>query len=413
MHPTSDPFDGAARQASGADHTRFSATSLGLGAALMYFFDPDRGRRRRALLRDQLSHAARLAREAPRVTGRDLAGRSTGLWAELRGRVLSRAPSDEVLGERIRARLGRVVSHPHAIAVGVSDGRVWLGGPLLAQEMDRLLACVRSVPGVRAIENRLEIHAEAGNVPALQGGVPRRGYRFELLQDNWSPSARLISGGLGAALAVCGMRSGGVLGLASSLAGGALLLRAASNRDLKSLFGVGAQRRAIEVEKTIHIEAPPAEVFSFWSNYRNFPRFMSRVRELKQLDERRSHWVVAGPAGIPVSWTAEVTRLVPERLIEWRADGESAVRHWGAVHFEADRGGTRIQVQLHYIPPAGLIGHALAALVGADPKSDLDADLLRMKSMIETGRTPHDAAAGREALQAEPPPQATPVAPVF
>ena len=55
-------------------------------------------------------------------------------------------------------------------------------------------------------------------------------------------------------------------------------------------------------------------------------------------------------------------------------------------------GGTRVRVHLSYVPPGGAIGHAIAALLGADPKSEMDADLLRMKTMIETGHPPHDAA---------------------
>jgi uncharacterized membrane protein len=63
------------------------------------------------------------------------------------------------------------------------------------------------------------------------------------------------------------------------------------------------------------------------------------------------------------------------------------------VHFaENGDGGTRVSVALSYLPPAGAFGHAVAAVFGADPESEMDADLLRMKSMIETGHPPHDAA---------------------
>jgi uncharacterized membrane protein len=69
------------------------------------------------------------------------------------------------------------------------------------------------------------------------------------------------------------------------------------------------------------------------------------------------------------------------------------VRHEGAVRFVGTTdGGTRLSVELCYIPPAGAFGHAVATMFGADPKSEMDADLLRMKSMIETGHPPHDAA---------------------
>jgi uncharacterized membrane protein len=116
------------------------------------------------------------------------------------------------------------------------------------------------------------------------------------------------------------------------------------------------------------------------------------VRDVQETGDGRSRWVVAGPAGVPVQWTAEVTRIAPRSLIAWRATEDSVVRHEGSVRFDAEAGATRIMVELRYTPPAGAFGHAVAVLFGADPKSELDADLMRMKAMIETGRAAHDAA---------------------
>jgi uncharacterized membrane protein len=80
-------------------------------------------------------------------------------------------------------------------------------------------------------------------------------------------------------------------------------------------------------------------------------------------------------------------------LIEWRSTPDSEVKHAGEVRFApTDDGATRINICMCYQPPAGALGHAVAAIFGADPKSEMDADLMRMKSMIETGRAPHDAA---------------------
>jgi uncharacterized membrane protein len=176
-----------------------------------------------------------------------------------------------------------------------------------------------------------------------------------------------------------------------SVSGGALLARAVTNLDLPSLVGLG--RRGIVVQKTIGVAAPVETVFAFWTNFQNFPRFMSRVRDIRRIAENRSAWTVAGPGGVPVQWIAEVIRTVPNRLIEWRSASESYLRHNGVVRFEADgAGGTRVNVRLGYVPPAGAFGHAVARLFGADPKSEVDADLMRMKTLIETGHAPHDAA---------------------
>jgi uncharacterized membrane protein len=285
----------------------------------------------------------------------------------------------------VRAVLGRYVSHPHAIEVSASGGDVALSGPILAHEVPQLLKAVKAVPGVGRVANQLAAHKESGNISSLQGGLPRRGQQWELLQDNWSPAARLVTGTLGLAL----LLRGGVIG---RVGGAALLARAITNLDFATLVGMGEPEDGIEVHKTICVAAPVEQVFAFWSDYQNFPRFMSNVREVR-VTEDRSHWVVNGPAGMPVEWTSELVRSEPNSLIEWRSIPGSAVKQEGCVRFQGtDDGGTRVSVELCYLPPAGAFGHAVATIFGADPKSEMDADLLRMKSMIETGRPPHDAA---------------------
>ena len=155
---------------------------------------------------------------------------------------------------------------------------------------------------------------------------------------------------------------------------------------------MGEPEDGIEVQKTIRVNASVDQVFAFWSDYENFPHFMSKVRDV-HVAGNRSHWVVRGPAGVDVEWTSEVVCMEPNALIAWRSTPDSEVKHEGEVHFEpTEDGGTRVTVRLSYLPPAGAFGHAVASLLGADPKSEMDADLMRLKSLIETGRVPHDAA---------------------
>lgn len=368
-----------------------------LGALAMYFFDPHVGRRRRARTRDQAAHAARVLGQAGRVTARDTVHRAQGMMASTKrlfqgdGEV-----SDGALVGRVRSVLGRWVSHPHGVEVSAEGGHVTLSGPILAHETRDLLGAIRRVPGVRAVGDQLTVYETAEHISSLQGGVPRHGGRFEFLQHNWSPAARLAAGAAGSVLLALGAGKRGVVGSAFAVAGGSLLARAATNYDLRSLLGMGP--RGITVQKVINVGAPPQRVFDFWTDYQNFPRFMSKVRDVQPMSDRRSHWVVAGPAGVPVQWTAEVTRVIADRLIEWRSTANSDVRHEGSVRFEPIGGGdgtngaTRVHVRLTYVPPAGAFGHAVAAVFGADPKSEMDADLLRMKTVIEGGRPPHDAA---------------------
>ena len=362
-----------------------------LGALAMYFLDPDAGRRRRARTRDGMRHAVKVANEAGKVTVRDTAQRAQGLIASTRQLFSHEEVPDGRLAERVRAALGRVVSHPHAIEAFVDRGHVDLAGPILAQEVRPLLRAVRHVPGVRGVSDHLAVYAEAGHVSALQGGVPRQGGRFEFLQDHWSPAARLLAGGLGAGLLLKSLAARGLRGAVLGAAGAGLLARAVSNRHLSSVFGLSGP--GITVQKIINVNAPVEDVFAFWTDYQNFPRFMAHVKDVQPVAEGRSRWVVAGPAGVPVHWTADLTRVISHEVIEWCASADSEVKHEGSVQFEPNgSGGTRLTVRMSYVPPAGAFGHAVAVMFGADPKSEMDADLMRMKTMIETGRAPHDAA---------------------
>jgi len=180
-----------------------------LGAGIMYLVDPDGGRRRRALLRDQLVSAGHKTSDAVGATSRDVTNRARGVVAELRGRLRREHVGDDVLRERVRARVGSVVGHAGALETHVSDGRVTLRGPVLSEEVERLLRRVRGVRGVEEVLSELEVHESPGTVPALQGR-PRpiqAGEVFDLLPTRWLPASRLM-GVAGAAVAMAGLAIG-------------------------------------------------------------------------------------------------------------------------------------------------------------------------------------------------------------
>ncbi|MGH8503755.1 MAG: SRPBCC family protein [Gammaproteobacteria bacterium] len=363
-------------------------TGVALGAAAMYIFDPDKGRRRRALLRDQLVSGAIHLDDAVEVIARDFANRAQGLLAQARAMVKREPISDEVLVPRVRAKLGRIVSHPSAIDVKADQGRVSLSGRVLRHEHQHLLKGLRSVRGVTSVEDSLEVHASAEGVSALQGGRTRNGDRFELLQENWAPAARALVGAAGGALVLHALRSRNPLGLLTGSAGSALLLRSVLNRPMKQMVG----RRAIDIRKTLNVNVPIEKVFDTLTHYENFPRFMSNVREVTMHEDGSSHWKVAGPAGQSVEWDAVTTELIPREIVAWKTKLGSPVEHSGSIRLEAVDHGTRLEVKMSYNPPGGAIGHRIAALFGADPKTELDADLLRMKTFLETGHAARDAA---------------------
>jgi hypothetical protein len=228
------------RRAAGPPPALAVLAGAGLGAGLMYFLDPQQGRRRRALVRDQFVHALHEIDDAVGVLSRDLGNRSRGAWSGLRslpGRLTGEAVPDDVLLGRVRAKLGRYVSHPRSIEVDVSGGRISLTGPTLAHEVDDLLEAVASVPGVTEVENRLEVHDRPGDVPGLQGGRGRVGERAELWQSNWSPTARLLVGAAGGALLMTGAGRRGLAGLALGGLGAGLLARAVTNIPFQDWTG--------------------------------------------------------------------------------------------------------------------------------------------------------------------------------
>ncbi len=374
------------------------AARLFLGAAVagaisMYLLDPDHGRRRRAVLRDRFASGVSRLDDATSVASRDLRNRARGVAHEVRSRFTHEEVSDEILCERVRSRLGWAVSHPGAIEVSALSGRVTLSGAVLEREYVRLLRTVWAVRGVADVEDRLAVYESPAGISALQGGGGRAaGRRFGPWQENWPPGVRVIMGAAGGALlinALAGRRS--ALGLLGGLACAGLIARSSTNRPIDRLVGVRSP--AMELQKCIEVAAPVEQVFETFSQLERFPEFMTHVRAVRLRGDGTSQWVVEGPAGRTISWEAMTTRLEPNRLIAWRTLPGSAVEHAGLLRFEPTQGGTRILVTMSYTPPAGALGHAVARLFGADPKTELNDDLLRMKVFLETGRRAHDAAA--------------------
>jgi hypothetical protein len=207
--------------------------AVAAGAAAAYFLDRQLGRQRRHMLRNKLARAIRASRDFAEIAARDIRNRAQGG----RARVLEIAHkgvevSDHVLVQRVRAKLGRYVSHPKSIAVSSRRGSIDLSGDVLASEYDTLMKAVGAVRGVKTVEDRLAVHPSSEGTPSLQGGLPPAGEPGELRQRIWTPAVRLASGTVGAILIVYAAARRKPLRLAAALAGAAILVRAISNRPL-------------------------------------------------------------------------------------------------------------------------------------------------------------------------------------
>lgn len=366
----------------------------GIGAGAMYWFDPKQGAARRTLLRQRALHYRHELQSVAGKTAHDVQHRLRGVAAETVANLPLGSVSDPQVAERVRSAIGRMVAHPGAIDLQVLDGRVFLRGPILANEVDWLIARVWALHGVKAVDNQLEVHSDPTHIPALQG-VPKKNARTGERAHEWNPSARLGGGLLGATLAAYGAAKSGWWSKLLALSGAALFLRAASNMEIKNLTGIGT-RRGVNVQKNIAIDAPVEHVYGLWADCENLPRFMSHVREVKKQGERRWHWVVDGPAGTPVEFESVVTAAKPYRRLSWKTVPGSLIQHYGTVRFEPrpDRS-TAVYVSMNYRPVAGGVGHMIAKMLGVDPKKQIDDDLMRMKTFIETGNRSQDAAANQ------------------
>jgi uncharacterized membrane protein len=210
--------------------------------------------------------------------------------------------------------------------------------------------------------------------------------------------ASVIAGG---GLAILGIRRRTPLGIALAAAGGEMIRRGVTGRSyLYNVLGVhtaplgqGAETTSIpyqlgiRVDRAVTVEKGRMELFRFWRDLRNLPRFMKHVRSVTVLDEKRSHWVVTAPAGRTVEWDAEIVDEKENEHIGWRSLPNATVDNAGSVWFKDAPGGrgTVVRVELQYNPPAGVLGALVAQMFGEEPGQQIDEDLHRFKQLMEAG----------------------------
>ncbi len=217
---------------------------------------------------------------------------------------------------------------------------------------------------------------------------------------------RVASAVLGTALTIWAVSRRRDVGDATlAAAGGYLVLRGLTGQCMGySLLRTGTARppeytgttiahgQGIKIEKTVTINRPAEELYRFWHNLENLPRFMKHLESVSQYDDKRSHWVVKAPMGQTVSWHAEIFRDIPNKQISWRSMEPADIPNAGTVRFQplADNGGTEVMVTLEYNPPAGVLGAAIARLLGEEPGLQVTEDLECFKNRMEEGEAVSD-----------------------
>ncbi len=163
--------------------------------------------------------------------------------------------------------------------------------------------------------------------------------------------------------------------------------------------------RGIQVDKNITVARPPEEVYRFWRDFSNLPRFMAHLESVQVLDDRRSRWKAKAPTGTTVEWDAEIVEDREGESIAWRSLQHADVHNWGSVRFSPAPGdrGTEVRVQLRYEPPGGALGAIVAKLFGEEPGQQVAGDLRRFKQVMELGEVVHsDASVHRGMHPAQP-----------
>ena len=157
--------------------------------------------------------------------------------------------------------------------------------------------------------------------------------------------------------------------------------------DEQGPFDSVPARHGVKVEESITIEKSPNEVYQYWRDYANLPRFMENIESVSEIGPDRTHWVMKAPMGLTLEWDSEIYNDRPGELIAWRSLEGAQVETAGSVHFTPAPGGrgTEVRVSQKMNPPGGKLGVGLAKLFGQDPANQTSGNLRRLKQILETG----------------------------
>jgi uncharacterized membrane protein len=228
---------------------------------------------------------------------------------------------------------------------------------------------------------------------------------------NVATPERIGSVALGAALVTYGLRRRDPAGIVAALLGGVFVHRGATGHchvyralgvstgtaeavldrpgrsDVTGRAATVNARKSLRVARNVTIQRSRAELYAFWRNFENLPRFMEHLVSVQVHTPSRSHWVAKAPAGLTVEWDAELVNDIPDTLIAWKSVGDADVPNAGSVNFSdaVDGRGTVVRVEMDVEVPAGKLGLAVARMFGEDPDREVREDLRTFKELMETG----------------------------
>jgi uncharacterized membrane protein len=198
----------------------------------------------------------------------------------------------------------------------------------------------------------------------------------------------------GAALVVSGLMRRNRGGMMLAGLGGGLLYRGLTGHctvyQALDVSTAGSEAKGLHVVKCVTINRSPEELYRYWRDFQNLPRFMKHLEAVENIDSRRSHWTARAPAGQTVEWNAEIINERENEMIAWQSTNDSDVKNAGSVNFQPAPGGrgTEVKVTILYNPPGGVIGAQVAKLFGEEPSIQIEEDLRRFKRLMEAGEIP-------------------------
>jgi uncharacterized membrane protein len=199
-----------------------------------------------------------------------------------------------------------------------------------------------------------------------------------------------IGGGL---LALYGLRRGDGLGVVLGALGVAALQRGITGHcQVFGALGIStadadAHPRPVILKSSVTVAADSRRLYELWRDPDNLPRFMSFLDSVEPLSDTVARWHLRAPLGRSVSFDAEIIAEAEGGYIAWQSTETSRLVHEGEVRFREAPGnrGTEVDLLLHFHPPAGALGSALASLLDDAAEMKLRADLKRFKQWVETG----------------------------
>jgi uncharacterized membrane protein len=251
-------------------------------------------------------------------------------------------------------------------------------------------------------QNFYAMKAKKNSRPPMFPSPPFTASATRYRRANAATAERLLAALAGSALAYYGFKKPAPAGLLLGLAGGALIVSGVTgfwpvNPAIGRRFAPAATENGFEITQSLTINKPRQELYQFWRQLENLPRFMQYLEEVKQTGAMRSHWVARIPKDLiykkklgTIGWDANIVQEEENVRIAWRSLPGSDVENAGEVHFTdapANRG-TVVRATISYRPPAGAAGKMAAKILNPAFAGLVRQDMRRFKRLMEAGEIP-------------------------